>query len=81
MTFYVQVSQLDYDDYPLGSPTKIGPFETYKDAEKFLEASTQFRQQQEWGWPVWRYVPLIGAHHSVHVKELSFDLSSPERYM
>lgn len=79
--FYVRVQQLDYDDYPEGGPTNIGPFDTTEAAEAFLENSSRFRKMQVApGYAEWQQVSNW-SKHSVNIRNVGMDLSDPERWM
>lgn len=68
---YIQVQELDYDDYPLGDGTKIGLFDSVESAEKWLEESPLFIKVT-YGIPdfhTWRCTKRAG-HHSVSIKNL-----------
>lgn len=70
MTFYVEIQDLDYDDYPQGNPTRIGWFHTEDEAEKYLENTKRFRQVQIVpGFFLWQDTGRYG-RHTVQVKNI-----------
>jgi hypothetical protein len=80
-TTYISVQRVDYDDYPIGSDTKIGPFENKEAAEAWLEDSPKFTKsyytQKRFSW-----VPVGWAGKTtVYIKDLlDTYMTSPEAY-
>jgi len=80
-TFYVNIQSLDYDDYPLGSPTKIGPFESEEAAESFLDSSPRFYQKRIFG-DYFEWKERTFGKHSVTIKNLlDTHFSNPAVYL
>lgn len=70
MTFYVEIQDVDCDDYPQGTPTRIGWFHTEAEAGKYLENTERFRQVQiAPGLFVWRDTGRFG-RHNIQVKNI-----------
>lgn len=70
-TTYVSIQTLDYDDYPVGMETKIGPFDSVEAAEAWLEKSPAFRKiQYSDTYHEWRRVNRGNSNESVRVKDL-----------
>lgn len=80
-TTYISIQALDYDDYPIGSETKIGPFEDKEAAERYMENHAGFRKSQIFeGYFEWRTTDFM-SRHSVKVKDLlNTYMTAPENY-
>lgn len=50
MTFYIQVQDVDYDDYPVGRAKNIGPFDSKEEAEAYMEKSKRFIKVNTFGY-------------------------------
>lgn len=82
MTFYVKIQSLDYDDYPVGSPTRIGWFDSVDVATEWIESSGLFSKQY-FGkdYYEWKYIGDRG-RHSVSIEDvLSTYMTSPEKFV
>ena len=79
--FYIKVQPLDYDDYPQGTPVRIGPFGSTEEAEVFLDESNQFVKRNVFScYFDWQMPRMIGKH-SVNVCSLSDELRSPSEFL
>lgn len=80
MKFYVNVQSLDHDDYPVGTPTKIGPFYSVIEAEEFLSRSPYFFKRTIFdGYEEWKMRQY--GKHSVSIKTVVDGMQNPENYL
>lgn len=77
--FYIGVQALDYDDYPVGSETKIGPFYSDKAAADFMGQSSMFYRRVIFGdYSEWKVAQF--GKHSVTIKSVTDGMVSPSRW-
>lgn len=77
---YINVQSLDHDDYPMGTPTKIGPFADKDEAEDFLTKSSRFEcRMQFYDYKNWQMVGVVG-RHSVSILSQDSGLQDPSQW-
>lgn len=75
--YYINVQSLDYDDYPTGTPHKIGPFASEAAAQTFMENSSQFYRRHIYGdYSEWKSARNFGTH-SVTIRSVTDGLTAP----
>lgn len=77
MTVYIEIQNVDYDDYPLGTPTKVGTFETHADAEIFMEENPEVFDKRWYGFQMMR----TRQKHTVSIKPLDSGLLDQETFL
>jgi starvation-inducible outer membrane lipoprotein len=78
--YYIQVQQVDYDDYPIGGPTNVGPFETREEAGSFMENSHRFKHVDLNGYKYWELADKPWSHTTVNVWPVDRLLTNPDSY-
>jgi hypothetical protein len=78
MTVYIEIQRTDHHEYPIGPPTRIGPFTSNDDAEEFMENSKRFTKMNAYGYVYWRMNQY--GNHLVSIRDLTFGLQDPSRY-
>lgn len=79
--FYIKVQDLDYDDYPRGSSTKIGPFNSSAEVDVFLDESPYFFRQKVFGdYYEWKMRDRWG-NHSVSICPMSDGMLCPSNFL
>lgn len=80
MKYYVNVQQLDYDDYPVSTPTKIGPFYSQVAAEEFLTQSPHFFKRVIFeDYAEWKMRQF--GKHSVTIRTVIDGMRNPKDYL
>ena len=78
--FCIEVQRVDYDGYPVGQPTKIGPFVSEAEAEDFLGNSSRFnRHYVAKDFFVWKPTLWLGTY-AVYIRPLDSGLVSPDEW-
>lgn len=77
MNYFIRIQNVDFEEYPVGSPTNVGPFESKVDAERFMEASSKFRKVGLFGYEYWS---LRDSHANVDIRSVTSIFTNPDDY-
>jgi hypothetical protein len=76
-TIYISIQRVDYDDYPVGQDTKVGPFESIGRAEEFAAGIPEWNFRHGYG-----SIVQFGGRAVVAIKDLKDTfMIDPERYL
>lgn len=82
MTVYIEVQQVDYDDYPQGKPRNIGPFDSKEEAEAYMARSPRFVKTNLYGYEHWTLAggAGFGNRSTVYVFPMEVLFVGPDEY-
>lgn len=81
--FYIEIQPVDYDDYPIGKPTNVGPFNDEEDAGTYMELSDRFTERSIVGYKYWSLAQdFYGASNrsTISIREVDAMFVSPEEF-